>query len=204
MQRSRLFWRVAPFLFVLAGCLSVHEKVHTIDFANQEILIEYHDIRSRDENKQNDNFDSDWASLQEELKKNDFDSEKVRMQSKEIFKDGNVLSGRALYRVECMECFDSKVELLKEVCDLDSGDGFWDLRDNEIVLVTPLNSPLKAINARQVPSGYANIYLWPVETTKIEFVLQKDNSLDRSLLPKYLEQVEKDGAAAGESQDKAK
>ena len=188
-MKRKLFWFMIPALLMLTGCLSFGEKAYKIDFDKKEMEIGYYDIRSLKEDENKDNVESDWAGVKEEINKQDFDEAKIRVISKKIYQDGDVLSGKALYRLECIECFESKLEFLKEVGSLE--ESFWDLRNNEIVLVTQFNAPLKSMNGKQIPSEYANIYVWPSDAKKIEFVQKKDNSAGKSLLPNYLAELNK-------------
>src|ERR1039457_6115866 len=87
----------------LSGCLSAKEQSYKFNFESGLFEIDFHDVRA-----DKDSIAKDWESLKQALnKKDDFNPEVISVKSKNIFQEGEVLSGKAIYQVQCPKCFPS-------------------------------------------------------------------------------------------------
>lgn len=171
-----------PLLVFLCGCLSVDKMTYRFDCATGVLEVDYQDIRSQKEKDNPAQLEKDWQSVKEALeKKDDFSPDVASVQSKELFKKGSALWGKAVYQVGCPTCFSSELDILRALYS----DGRWEIINDEIFLVVPHNIPLVASNGTMTKTPKSNISVWPLGTKKFEFTLAYGKT-GQSLLRKYL------------------
>jgi hypothetical protein len=169
---------------MLCGCLTVEKTVYKFDFAAGVYEIDYHDIRSQLDGGK-DVSDRDWVSLKEELAKTDNFGPGVTVKSKKLFQDGDMLSGKAVYQVECVSCYETKAKLMQYLFS----EGVWAIRDNELTLTFSADEMTEA-NGKSSETDMHDIYSWPLDVEKIEFIVYDDFAESESLLDKYLQEQE--------------
>lgn len=179
MKQNILCWLMAGLMFVLSGCLMADETTSTLDYAAGTFEVEYYDIRSQKDEGEEDTLEKDWASLKEMLSSTDDFGPHVNVTSKKIFQEDDVLCGKAVYQVQCKECFESKLELLKHLFG-----GLWNVSNNEITLTFSEDEWGEA-NGKMTVNGESTIYSWPMDADRFEVTVYDDHD-GRSLLDKYL------------------
>lgn len=173
---------VVPLMFVLCGCLTADETVHRFDFATGMYVVEYHDIRSQKDQRR-DVADKDWVLLKEQLQSTADFGPGIVFKSKKLFQDDDVLAGKAVYQVQCVTCYESKVDLLKHLFVA----GEWGIVGNEIVLSLAADD-LSEANGKLIEQEDYNLYAWPLDAEKFEVTVMGDFEESESLLGKYLEE----------------
>ncbi len=186
MHRAILSWArwvaaAAPAL--LAGCLTVSEQAFFLDAASGDVRREYRDLGSRQAPNEKDySVTNDWAQLKQMLgdPKPEFDPEVVAEVSRELYRDGSVLSGRKLQKVRAPKSFPSKAALL---AFLHPQDWRWEIRNGEVLLFLPEGKKIAATNGQPLNSAKNAIIAWPQETNRFEYVIREPWSGGESLLP---------------------
>ena len=178
MKNNRNLLTVIFLSLSLSGCLSAKEQNYKFDYDSGLFEMDFHDIRA-----DKDSVAKDWASVKEALdKKDDFNPQVIAVKSKNIFQEGGVLSGHAVYQVQCPKCFPSQLDILKMIYD----DGRWEENNNEIFLIVPKDTRLTVTNGTLLRTAKSNIAVWPNDTKHFEFTIAEDNSKAVSLLENYL------------------
>lgn len=186
-MKKTLLAILLPFLIGTAsGCLNFKTQTYKFNYDTGVLEVSYDDVRSvKGRDDKEDYIDQDWAKLKEFLAKtDDYDPHVVSVTSKTIFPKNDLLSGQAVYQVQCPKCFPSKIDVLKMLYS----DGRWEFMNDEIVLVLPSNIPLVFSNGKLFKTEKNTLSVWPAGTTEFEFSISSDQVEGVSLLGKYQEE----------------
>ncbi len=177
-------------VILLAGCVTVSEYTFSFDYNTGEVRREYRNLTSRQApNEQNYSVTNDWAQLKKMQSdpKPEFDPEVVAVISRELYQDGEVLSGRKVQQVQGPKCFPSKAVLLAY---LHSQDWRWEMRNGEVLLFLPEGKKIISTNGQPLNSAKNAIIAWPQATNRFDYVVSEQYSGGKSLLPYYEQERE--------------
>lgn len=149
----------AFLLLPLCGCLTMEGYSLTLDWKKLEGEFVYHDIGT----------DGDPAKEYADLKsmladpnipfKVEETSDTLRVTGKELFREGDDLSGRVRFKIMCPEGKCAKEVVLGKV--LDSGEDCW-ARRGEVILLAEDKGHIKT-NGKVLRSRKNHIVVWPAE-----------------------------------------
>ena len=174
-------------LSLLYGCLTVESTRFSYNHETGEVVWIYHDIRSKNDPHGDSSPQKDWCELKKMLTEPwEPDDPVVTSVKKEIYQDGEVLSGRLEALVNCPECFPSKVAVLKYLLKGESDYRCVSVR-GDILMLFPKERRILATNGRLLETETNWIILWEADVTRFEFEIEEAESGQTSLLPYFLE-----------------
>jgi len=184
-----IFFLLLP---LMAGCLSVGERAYKLDYTTGIFEIVYHDIRSiKGDNSSADYLADDWKTLQNDLiRVDDYNPKVASVTSKELFRENETLAGKAIYKIQCPECFPSKADLLKM---LHADETRWEIINDEIFLILPSDRTLVSTNGTLFKTSNNIISVWPLDTNLFEYTIAENQGGGESLLPRYLQENKESG-----------
>lgn len=180
------------FCFLLCGCLTYEKYSFKLDYQTGKVEKTYYDIRSHEETDRS--IEGNWKLLKSmagEKFGEEFDSDVIKPIKAELFQDGNVLSGKEVFKVQIPKAFPSK-EVLLEKLHADEDKGLEGLEfqtiNEEIFLFLPSDAEIEASNGKIIKTEKNNIIVWPEDQIIFEFTLNTEVNSGKSLLPFYLKE----------------
>lgn len=175
-------------LVLLAGCVTNSSERVSYNHLTGKLTLEWIDLRSKKgPNEENYSLDRDWESLRSMLQSedSDYDEGVIEELGKELYQDGDVLSGRMDYRVRCPECFPGPVDVFKYLFGDDEDFHFEEVR-GDIFLYLPVQRKVHSTNGQLVESENNWVIVWPKGTESFDFTIRGKATGGTSLLPSFL------------------
>jgi hypothetical protein len=185
---------IIPFCLLLCGCLTYQKYSFKFDYQTGIVEKTYHDIRSLEETDKK--IEGNWKLLKSmagEKFGKEFDVDVIKPIKAELFQDGDVLSGKEIFKVQLPKAFPSKKVLLQKLQeDPDEDKRIEGLEfqtiNNEIFLFISSGIEIEASNGKIIKTEKNNIIVWPEDQNIFEFTLNGENDEGKSLLPFYLKE----------------
>lgn len=178
---------------ILCGCLTRQKYSFKFDYTTGRAERLSYDIRSqKGADEKGYSIEGDWELLKSITGKDfgkEFDSDVIKPIKAELFQDGEVLSGKEIFKVQLPKAFPSKKVLLEKLhADQDEGLQFQ-IINGEIFLFAS-NKTIESSNGKIIKTEKSDIIVWPEEQVIFEFTLNKNSTGGKSLLPFYLKEKE--------------
>ena len=192
---------ILPLCLILCGCLTYEKYSFEFDFTDGRVEKTFYNIQSQKGFKEeNYSPEQDWALLQSRIGEefgDEFDPDVIQPVKSLLYQDGDVLSGKEMFKVQLPKAFPSKTAIL-ELLHSDQNEDFKFHVVNDEIFMFAGKKKIEASNGRIIETEENNIIVWPVRQEQFEFTLIPHYGKGESLLPFFLEGQTKE---PGQAQD---
>jgi uncharacterized protein YceK len=193
IKNMKKIFLILLICLVLSGCLTRQKYSFRFDYKTGRAERLSYDIRSQKGADERDySIEGDWKSLKSCAGENfgkEFDPEVIKPVKAELFKDGEVLSGKEIFEVQSPKAFPSKEALLEKLHAGQDESLHFQTINNEIFLFSN-SKEIESSNGRIIKTDKNNIVVWPEDQLVFEFTLHSKSSDGKTLLPFYLKELE--------------
>ncbi|MEX0321249.1 MAG: hypothetical protein AB3N63_03780 [Puniceicoccaceae bacterium] len=178
---------------LLSSCILNTSQRFSYNHKTGDLVTEWIDLRSqKGRNDKDYSIEKDWEELKQMLHSDDseHDENVVDLINRELYQDGDVLSGRITWRVRCPDCFPGVIDVMRY---LHKGEEksyrFEDIR-GDMFLFLPKGRRVIETNGEVLETSKNWVIVWPGDAELIEFTIRGEHTGGKSLLPFFLNDEE--------------